>query len=67
VTDDAVLTVRELGGTLCRCGSKKRKGHTFCATCYYRLPQNLRCDLYKQLAEGYLDAYAAAVAFLKRK
>jgi hypothetical protein len=67
MTEETVLTVRELGSTLCRCGATKRKGRTFCATCYYRLPQDLRCDLYKRLAEGYLDAYAAAVEYLKGK
>jgi CDGSH-type Zn-finger protein len=67
MTDDAVLTVRELGSTLCRCGRLKRKGRTFCDGCVERLTPELRRDLEKQLAEGYLDAYRAAVEFLKRK
>jgi hypothetical protein len=64
---DTVLTVRQLRGTLCQCGCLKTKGQTFCSTCYYRLPEPMRAALYKSLADGYMDAYHAAMEFLKEK
>jgi hypothetical protein len=64
MTDDD-LTVRELGSRLCGCGVRKLKGNAFCTGCYDRLPAALQRDLYRQLDEGYLDAYHAAVAYLR--
>lgn len=66
VTEDMILTVRELRGKLCRCGCYKTKGQTFCDECYYRLPEELRQGLYKSLSMGYLEAYKAAVEYLKQ-
>ena len=64
--DDDDLTVRELGSRLCRCGVRKRKGQPFCTECFERLPAALQRDLYRQLDEGALDAYHAAIEHLRR-
>lgn len=56
--------VRELAGTTCRCGRSKKARQTFCSRCYFALSPPLRAALYRQVGEGYEEAYAAAVAAL---
>lgn len=52
--------VKELAGSVCRCGKPKQCRQTFCKSCYRRLPTSQQRDLYKLLSEGYVDAYDAA-------
>jgi hypothetical protein len=55
----------ELRGTVCRCGRTKQMKQTFCPTCYLALPRAKRLALYSRFGEGYEEAYATAVAYLK--
>ena len=57
----------ELRGQRCRCGSRKKNGHTFCFRCYRRLPPGNRQALYYPFGEGYEEAYAEAVELLSEK
>lgn len=59
------LLIDELIGTKCRCGNTKRTRNTFCGRCYFRLPMQLRNDLYKGVGNGYEQAYAAAISILQ--
>jgi hypothetical protein len=67
VTTETTITVRELRGTICRCGAPKRKGHSFCSKCYYRLPPPLRQRLYLDLSNGYLAAFETALTYLTER
>lgn len=58
--------LRELRGKVCpACGKNKGTGKSFCSTCYYLLPQENRNALYRLFGDGYLEAYDAAIEFLK--
>jgi hypothetical protein len=52
-----------LRGTSCVCGDPKLPGKSFCRRDYFKLPKELRNALYQRA--GYLDAFRAALAFLK--
>ncbi|HEV8639407.1 MAG TPA: hypothetical protein VG370_34800 [Chloroflexota bacterium] len=56
--------IRELVGTVCRCGRPKAHRQTFCKPCYFALPPPVRAALYRGIGEGYEEAYADAVAAL---
>jgi hypothetical protein len=62
--------IRELSGTICRCGEPKTRGRTFCRACYFSLPSGQAKALYHleqlRVGEGYEEAYAAAVRMLDR-
>lgn len=57
--------VRELKGTVCFCGAKKRDMNTFCNKHYYALPPAKRQALYTGIFNGYVDAYLDARKFLE--
>lgn len=59
--------LRELASETCCCGKDKRKRNTFCASCYYSLPQYLKREIHKLVGEGYEEGYAAAREFLERE
>lgn len=61
----SVVLTRELVAGVCRCGNRKRPGHTFCKSCFFSLPKRMQTALYKRMGEGYEEAYAAAAAWLK--
>ena len=56
--------IEELRGTDCRCGKPKKERETFCKSCYFSLPPDLRNRLYKGIGEGYEAAYAVAANLL---
>ena len=56
--------IRELGGTTCRCGSRKQSRQTFCRRCYYKLPPPMRQALYNRVGNGYEHAYEQAEEYL---
>ena len=57
--------IRELGSKVCFCGKEKFPRRSFCASCYFDLPANLRADLYKTFSEGYAEVYSEAKDYLK--
>ncbi len=58
--------VGALGSCVCEaCGKVKDLKRSFCKTCYYELPVGMRNALYRRLFEGYGEAYAAALVWLK--
>ncbi|MEW6263362.1 MAG: hypothetical protein AB1641_09810 [Thermodesulfobacteriota bacterium] len=61
---DRLFYLQELKSEECRCGRPKKRGQSLCSTCYYRLPEPLRFDLYLPVGGGYEGAYEAAVAYL---
>lgn len=64
VQNDAML-IKELRGNRCHCGNRKSPHRTFCRPCFYRLKPPMRQALYQRIGEGYGEAYAAAVEYLK--
>ena len=48
----------------CLCGKTKKKGNSFCYSCFMALPQDLKNDLYSRMGDGYEEAYDAAVEWL---
>ena len=63
--DNTLQLIEELAGEVCRCGKRKAGKMTFCAGCYRRLPHPMQMALYRRVGQGYEEAYAAAVEFLK--
>lgn len=59
---EMVAAIRELKGTVCRCGTHKRSGHTFCPFCFQKLPPNIRRLLYSK--DNYLEHYRTACRLL---
>lgn len=49
----------------CRCGSPKKRGKSFCAKCYIRLPKELQDRLYQRT--GYVMTYREATAELDKE
>jgi hypothetical protein len=56
--------IQELVGQTCFCGNIKSQGMSFCRSCYFSLPVNMRYDLYKRPGKGYREAHEVAVYFL---
>jgi hypothetical protein len=51
--------------TICHCDRRKKKRMSFCATCYHRLPREMKGALYQRAGQGYEEAYDAAVKYLE--
>lgn len=51
----------------CICGNKKQVKQSFCKTCYFELPQNMRYNLYKTFDDGYAEIYDEAKDYLKNE
>ena len=49
----------------CVCGSEKKPEKSLCYQCYKKLPRDLQVDLYSRMADGYEQAYDAAVKYLE--
>jgi hypothetical protein len=60
MTNEKLNLVRELRGSVCRCGGVKNKGETFCKACYFALPRPMHQRLYDYVGDGYEEAYVAA-------
>lgn len=56
--------VLELTGDTCRCGARKRRGQSFCHSCYHALPQAAQHALHQRIGQGYERAYAFAAGYL---
>lgn len=56
--------IKELAGTVCRCGNQKASGNTFCGRCYFKLPKTTHPTLYRRVGQGYEQAYKAAAEYL---
>jgi hypothetical protein len=54
-----------LAVTLCRCDRRKKKGMSFCSTCYHRLPLEIKRNLYQKAGHGYEEAYDTAIKHLE--
>lgn len=65
MTPDVAALVRELVGTVCRCGRPKKARMVFCWACYRRLDRHQQAALYRLLGHGYEEAYADAVTALE--
>lgn len=57
--------IRELAGTTCVCGARKRAQQSFCHDCYYALPAAMRNSLWKLVSNGYAENYDAAKDYLR--
>ena len=57
--------LEELSGDTCHCGAGKARNQTFCTTCYFKLPREMRARLYKRMGHGYEEAVDEAKAYLK--
>ncbi len=66
-TAENLALVRGLRSNVCVCGKGKAPGRSFCAVCYYTLPEEMRRALYRKLLHGYGEAYGAAVEKLKEQ
>lgn len=56
--------LHSLGEQKCSCGAAKRKGLSFCMTCYGSLPRELQRRLYRRFASGYEEAFEDALCHL---
>ena len=56
----------ELAGQTCHCGAAKQHNQTFCTTCYFNLPREMRPTLYKRMGRGYEEAVDEAKEVLRR-
>lgn len=61
------MAYRELHLAVCACGAKKQIKHSFCKTCYYALPPDLREALWTPIAKGYAAIYLRCKEFLKQE
>lgn len=65
-TEEQVQLIESLRGEECPgCGKRKRSRQSFCRVCYFKLPCDLRCDLYKRVGAGYEEAHAQAMHLLE--
>ncbi len=62
-----VALIRELRGTICRCGKPKQPKQTFCRACYYALSPDIRTALYRRIGAGYEEAYYTATSELSQR
>ena len=54
-------------GTECAgCGAVKRPRMSHCAGCYHRLPKKMQSELYRRFGQGYEEAFAASVEWLRK-
>ena len=56
----------EFRGELCQCGKPKTSGNSFCHACWRSLSRAMQIALYKRFGYGYEQAYAEALAHLRR-
>lgn len=67
-TITADRAIRDLAGTECKgCGGKKKSRMSHCLRCYFALPVSLRRELYRLVGDGYEEAYARSLTFLRTK
>jgi hypothetical protein len=58
--------LHDLLDTACfACGKTKKSRQTFCRSCYFALPNSLRYPLYRRMGEGYEEAFAAALRWIR--
>lgn len=46
-----------LTSTTCQCGASKTPRHSFCKSCFEKLPDRLRLSLYDRIGSGYESAF----------
>jgi hypothetical protein len=56
----------DLIGTQCQCGQSKKPKVSFCETCFYKLPFDLKESIYRDKGKGYDKFYNDAVEFLNK-
>lgn len=54
----------KLVSEVCLCGIGKKKGNSFCFSCYKSLSRKLRRALYRKMGAGYEKAYTDAIGAL---
>jgi len=63
-TPDRQFYYKELMSEECACGESKKKGFSFCYSCYQQLDGGMKKDLYQKIGYGYEEAYNAALKVL---
>ena len=58
--------IRELEGRKCICGAWKRPGWYFCKPCFLSLSRESKSAVYREIGEGYEEAYEVALRELGR-
>lgn len=61
---DQKFYFEELRSEECQCGRAKKRGWALCHKCYSSLPHEMQIALYRQIGDGYEEAYEEAVAWL---
>lgn len=62
---DRAAIIRNFFGVICRgCDGKKIPRSGFCASCYHRLPQRLKDNLWRRIGSGFEQAYQESYNFL---
>jgi hypothetical protein len=64
---DAMQSVQELKSEVCRCGNEKKRGQSFCLSCYRSLPPGLKKALYNRVGDGYEQSYTLACKTLDER
>lgn len=57
---------REFVGEVCGgCHRRKSRGNDFCKDCHFRLPKDLRANLWRRFSDGHEEAYQQALEWLR--
>jgi hypothetical protein len=57
----------EFLGERCACGAPKQSRMSHCRGCYRSLPKAMQSALWRRFGEGYEEAFAASVEWLRAK
>ena len=57
--------IEEFRSEECFCGREKRPKHSFCFSCYKKLPKEMQRALWRHFGRGYEQAYEAAHEYLR--
>ena len=58
---------RELASNGCLCGKPKKRGHSFCWSCFMALDRDQRRAMHQRIGQGYEEDFEEAVRYLERE
>lgn len=64
LSDQEILNI--LQSDKCHCGKSKKPRMSHCTNCYYKLPPQMRNDLYKPFFGGYQEAFRESINYLNQ-
>ena len=68
ILESQIEYVESLGSFTCPfCKGSKKDGHTFCNSCYWKLPKVHQVAIYRRLGDGYEEAVDDAIEYLRSR